>query len=156
MLRPARLATLVVAVIATAAIAAAPASAGTAAISISGCTVNAASSGTPDNPVTIGAASGRCTVNGVTGTATSPGATVTFLPDGGAYARELVVTVRATVIFVPVTCIYTARDVLLPRVTAGPPTWTYHGTGISAALLAGSSSLCSATVTSDADLSITP
>jgi hypothetical protein len=156
MLRPARLAALVVATMATAAFAAAPASAGTAAISISGCTVNATSSGTPNSPVTIGAASGRCTVNGITGTATSPGATVSFLGDGGAFAREIVVTVRATVIFVPVTCIYTATNVLLPLVRAGPPTWSYHATGVSATRLAGSSSLCDATVTGDADLTITP
>ena len=81
MLRPARLAALVAAVLTTAAIAAAPASAGTTAITISGCTLNASSTGTPPANVVVSPTSGSCTVSGITGTArTSGNTTLTTQP----------------------------------------------------------------------------
>jgi hypothetical protein len=155
MLRPARLAALAVAVVATAAFAAAPASAGTASVTIAGCTLSAPSTGTPPAAVSISPTSARCTVNGVNGTVTTSSATVTFLPDGGALISRITFTLRATVIFVPITCTYEATAVLLPLVRAGPPTWTYHTDSATARRISGSSA-CDATVTSAVDLSITP
>lgn len=155
MLRPARLAALVAAVLTTAAVGAAPASAGTAAITISGCTLNASSSGTPPANVVVSPTTGRCTVNGINGTATSNGSTtLTTQPDGSVTADRIVLTINATIIF-PISCTYTAANVNLGLVSAGPPAWTYHSDSVTATRTSGSS-LCTSPTTGPADITITP
>lgn len=158
MLRPARLAALGAAVLTTAAIAAAPASAGTTAVTISGCTLNAASTGTPPANVVVSPTSGSCTVSGITGTArTSGNTTLTTQPDGSVTADTINVTLSATIlIFVRVSCSYTASNVNVPLVSAGPPTWRYHTDSATATKTSGPDQYCDPTVTGPVDLAVTP
>lgn len=158
MLRPARLTAIAACAAAIVAFTAVPAFAGTTAITISGCTLNAASTGTPPANVIVSPTSGSCTVSGITGTArTSGNTTLTTQPDGSVTADTINVTLSATIlIFVRVSCSYTASNVNVPLVSAGPPTWRYHTDSATATKTSGPDQYCDPTVTGPVDIAVTP
>lgn len=158
MLRPARLTMIAACAAAIVAFTAGSAFAGTTAITISGCTLRAASTGTPPASVLVSPTSGSCTVSGITGTARTAGTTtLTTQPDGSVTADNIDVTLSATVlIFVRVTCRYTATNVNVPLVSAGPPTWTYHTDSAVATKVSGPDAYCDPTVDGPVDIAVTP
>jgi len=109
--------------------------------------------------VTVSAAGSRITSCSISGASNVSGSlasdsTLTTQGDGSTTADVVRLSASATVLFIPVTCVYRATNVNLPLVSAGPPTWTYSGAAN--ATRESGSSLCPATFAGDATAAMTP